>query len=213
MAEGEADQPTTHMNRSIVITGLAALALAANTAGHAATQAFIRPVIAYVNPEADGYDDAAYLGVQAGIFTGPTKQHEFSAEIGATGWEFDEREAGLRVQGTETYVPVLASYRYYVQPADSKVRFFFGPSIGFTHANYEVEVSGGGGFSKDDSAEIFFTAAGNVGVDIKFNEKLSLNVGYRYLFIDGGETEIFYSTVQLDDSKAHVVFAGLNIRF
>ena len=31
MAEGEADQPTTHMNRSIVITGLAALALGLRT--------------------------------------------------------------------------------------------------------------------------------------------------------------------------------------
>lgn len=104
------------MNRKIVITGLAALALAAIPSSQAATQAFIRPVIAYVNPEADGYDDAGYIGVQAGVFTGPTKQHEFSGEIGATGWEFDERAGNTRIEATETYVPVLASYRYYIQP-------------------------------------------------------------------------------------------------
>jgi Outer membrane protein beta-barrel domain len=201
------------MNRTIVITGFAALALAAVTSTQAATQAFIRPVIAYVSPDADGYDDAGYLGVQAGVFTGPTKQHEFSGEIGATGWESDERFGTTRVEATETYVPVLASYRYYVQPETSKVRFFFGPSIGFTHASYEIELSGPNVFGKDDSIETFFTFAGNVGVDIKFNEKFSLNVGYRYLHIDGGETELFGADIDLDDSKAHVVFAGLNIRF
>jgi opacity protein-like surface antigen len=202
------------MNRTIVITGLAALALAAVTSSHAATTpAFIRPVIAYVSPDADGYDDAAYFGVQAGVFTGPTKQHEFSGEIGATGWESDERFFATRIEATETYVPVLASYRYYAQPEGSKVRFFIGPSIGFTHASYEIKVSGPGSFGKDDSTEAFFTWAGNVGVDIKFNEKFSLNVGYRYLHIEGGETELFGADIDLDDSKAHVVFAGLNIRF
>ena len=200
------------MNRKIVILGLAAMA-AALPSLQAAGPAFIRPTIAYVAPEADGYDDAGYIGVAAGVTTGSTRQHEFSGEIGATGWEFDERVAGTRVEATETYVPILANYRYYVQPTGSKVRFFFGPSIGFTAASYEIEASGSGFFQKDDSAEVFFTFAGNAGVDIQFNEKFSLNVGYRYLDIDGGETELFGETLDLDESKSHVIFAGLNIRF
>jgi opacity protein-like surface antigen len=200
------------MNRKIVILGLAAMA-AALPSLQAAGPAFIRPTIAYVAPEADGYDDAGYIGVAAGVTTGSTRQHEFSGEIGATGWEFDERVGNTRLEATETYVPILANYRYYVQPAGAKVRFFFGPSIGFTAASYEIEASGGGFFQKDDSAEVFFTFAGNAGVDIQFNEKFSLNVGYRYLYIDGGETELFGETLDLDESKAHVIFAGLNIRF
>ncbi|ATC64030.1 hypothetical protein CMV30_08755 [Nibricoccus aquaticus] len=201
------------MNRTFVITCLAPLALAAIPSLHAATSAFIRPTIAYVAPEADGYDDAGYIGVSAGVATGPTGQHEFSAEIGATGWEFDDRIGAQRVKGEEVYAPILASYRYYAQPADAKVRFFFGPSLGFTAASYEVEVSGPGLFQKDDSAEVLLTVAGNVGVDIRFNEKLSLNIGYRYLYIDSGETELLGVDVDFEESKAHVISAGLNIRF
>lgn len=197
----------------MIITGLAALALTVTTSSQAAVQAFVRPVIAYVHPDADGYDDAGYLGVQAGVFTGATKQHEFSGEIGATGWDFDDRYGNTRVQGTETYVPVLASYRFYTQPVGSKVRFFFGPSIGFTEAGYEIEVSSPGRFEKDDSTEIFFTFAANAGLDITVNDRFSINVGYRYLHIDGGETELLGNDLDLEESKAHVVFAGLNIRF
>jgi len=199
------------MNRKTVTVGLAALAFALPSI-QAANPAFIRPTVAYVAPEADGYDDAGYIGVAAGVVTAPNSQHEFSGEIGFTGWEFDERVGPSRVEATETYAPILANYRYYAQPANAKVRFFFGPSIGFTHAIYEIEVSGPV-FRKDDSSEILFTVAGNAGVDIRFNDKLSLNLGYRYLYIDSGETELFGSTIDLDESKAHVIFAGLNIRF
>ena len=201
------------MNRTIVFTGFAALALTALSSAQAAGPAFIRPTIAYVSPEADGYDDAAYVGVSAGVATGSARQHEFSAEIGATGWEFDERVGPGRIQAEETYVPILASYRYYAGPADAKVRFFIGPSIGFTAAGYEVEVSGPGVFQKDDSAEILFTCAANAGIDIRINERFSINVGYRYLYIDGGETELLGNDIEFEESKAHAFVAGLNIRF
>jgi hypothetical protein len=201
------------MNRTIVLASFAALAVAGFSCAHGATTAFIRPTLAYVAPEADGYDDAAYVGFSAGVFTGPGKQHEFSAEIGATGWEFDEREFGLRVQGEESYASLLVSYRYYTQPIDSHVRFFFGPSLGFTTAQYEIEVSGPGIFRKDDSSEVLFTASANVGINFRFDEKLSLNVAYRYLYIASGETELLGVDVDLEASKAHVVFAALNIRF
>jgi opacity protein-like surface antigen len=212
ITEGEATKTTT-MNRKIVLTSLVASALAAVATTQAAGPAFIRPTVAYVMPDADGYDDAAYLGVAAGATVGQTSQHEFSGEIGATGWEFEERFGSTWIEGTETYVPFLANYRYYAQPADAKVRLYFGPSIGFTQARYEIEVRSPGFFGKDDSTEILFTFAANIGVDIQLTEKLSLNVGYRYLYIDGGETELFGADIDLDESNAHAITAGLNIRF
>lgn len=202
------------MKRTILLTGVVALASAALPSSYAAAGvAFVRPVIAYVAPEADGYDDAGYIGVAAGATLGATRQHEIGGEIGGTGWEFDERFGSIRSQGEENYVPILANYRYYVQPAGAKVRVFFGPSIGFTSASYEIEVSGPGLFQKDDSTEVLFTIAGNVGVDFQLNDKLSLNVGYRYLYIEGGDTELLGTNIDLDESKAHLIFAGLNIRF
>jgi opacity protein-like surface antigen len=201
------------MKRKIILTGLVAMTLAMTAHSQAAGPAFIRPTLAYVMPDADGYDDAAYIGVAAGVVSGTKQEHEFSGEIGAMGWEFDERDGGLRAQGTETYVPILANYRYYAQPADAKVRFYIGPSIGFTQAQYEIEVSGPGLFRKDDTTETHFTWAANLGVDIQINEKISLNAGYRYLYIDGGEAELFGNTIDLDESKAHAITAGLNIRF
>jgi outer membrane protein W len=201
------------MKRQIVLTGLVAMTLASITTTQAAGRAFIRPTLAYVMPEADGYDDAAYIGVAGGVVSGAAQEHEFSAEIGATGWDFEERAGSARAKGTETYVPILASYRYYAQPADAKVRFYIGPSIGFTQSQYEIEVSGPGVFVKDDSTEVHFTWAASLGFDIKVNEKFSINVGYRYLYIDGGETELLGTNLDLDESKASAITAGLNIRF
>jgi|GEM_PF-5130813 opacity protein-like surface antigen len=201
------------MNRTIALTGLTVLALTILPSSHASARGFIRPTIAYVIPEADGYDNAGYLGFAAGFVAGPGHQHEISAEIGATGWEFDEREGSVRVEGQETYVPMLVSYRCYAQPEGSKVRFFIGPSVGFTHVQYEVKASGQNLFSKDETSEFRFTLAGNVGVDFRLSTKLSLNVGYRYLYIDGGNAELFGADIEVDESKAQVIFAGLNIRF
>ena len=79
--------------------------------------------------------------------------------------------------------------------------------------SYEIEASGPGVFVKDDSIETFFTLAANAGVDIRLTQKLSLNLGYRYLYIDARKTELLGSTFHLDDFKSHLVTAGLNIRF
>jgi opacity protein-like surface antigen len=201
------------MNRKIVLTGLAFLALAVPTI-QAAGPAFIRPTVAYVTPDdVDGYDDAAYIGFAAGAAVGAGRQHEISGEIGAMGWEFDERVGPVRVEATETYVPFLASYRYYTHPVESKVRFYFGPSIGFTVARYDIE-SRSSFYSVDDEAvEYLFSFAANLGFDINLTEKLSLNVGYRYLYISSGETELFDAQIDFDELKSHMVVAGLNIRF
>jgi outer membrane protein W len=188
--------------------GVIAPAHAANATG------FVRPVVAYVSPTTDGYDDAGYIGVQAGVLIGPNRNHEFSAEIGGTGWDSDERIGTLRVEATETYVPILASYRFYVGSNEAPVRFFFGPSLGFTTVSYDVEMSSPGFFLRDDDAvEVRATAAANIGVDFRVNTRFSINLGYRYLYIDGGETELFGTDFEIDESKAHVVFTGLTIRF
>ncbi|MGC4072428.1 MAG: outer membrane beta-barrel protein [Nibricoccus sp.] len=200
------------MNRTTILTGLAVLACALPLT-QAAGPAFIRPTVAYVMPEAEGYDDAGYIGVSAGVALGKTGQHEISGEIGGTGWDFDERIGSGRVKGEENYAPVLASYRYYFQPADAKVRFFVSPSVGFTGASYEVEVSGPGVFQKDDSTELLFTLAASAGVDFRINDRFSINAGYRYLYIDSGNTELLGSNISFDETKASVIFAALNIRF
>jgi opacity protein-like surface antigen len=201
------------MIRKNLLLGVAVFVIAGVSTVNAASNGFVRPVVAYVSPTADGYDDAGYLGVQVGVFVGANRNHEFSGEIGSTGWESDERIGSLRSEATETYVPILASYRFYAGASDAPVRFFFGPSIGLTAAAYEVEVTGPGVFRKDDSSELLFTAAANVGLDFRINDRFSINLGYRYIYIDGTEIELFGLNLDLDDSKAHIVSTGLTIRF
>jgi len=201
------------MNRKTTLSGFVALALVA-VSSLTAGNGFIRPTVGFVSPDAEGYDDSIYLGADIGSFLGKNQNHEVSGEIGFVAWEFDQREGAFRAEGEETYVPLLVNYRYYVGTPDvNKVRFFFGPSLGFTEATYEVKVTGPGMNLKGDASELLFTYAVNLGVEIKFTEKLSLNLGYRYLHIKGTDTELFGSRIDLDDSKAHVGFAGLTCRF
>ena len=200
------------MNRKIILSSFVALALAAVSSLQAGT-GFIRPVVGYVSPDADGYDDAGYIGFAGGVFVGPTQQHEFSAEIGMTMWESDETVFGIRFEGEETYVPVLANYRYYFQPREAKVRFFVGPSIGFTEVTFDIKATGPGINRSDDSSEYLATGALNAGVEVKLNEKLSLDIGYRYLYIEDGSTTLLGVNAEFDESKAHALFAGLTFRF
>ena len=202
------------MNRKATLSGFVALALVAVSSLQAAGRGFVRPTLAYVSPDAEGYDDAVYVGADIGGFLGKNQNHEISGEIGAIAWEYDERFGAFRGTGEETYVPFLANYRYYVGAPDvNKVRFFFGPSIGFTEATYEARVTGPGVNLRDEASELLFTFAVNVGVEVKLNERFSLNLGYRYLHIDGTDTEMFGSNIDLDDSKAHLGVAGLTVRF
>ena len=202
------------MNRKTLLSGLVALALVAVSSLQAAGNGFVRPTIAFVSPDAEGYDDALYAGADVGAFLGKNRNHEISGEIGGVAWEYKENFGALRGEGEETYVPFLANYRYYVGTPDvNKVRFYFGPSLGFTSATYEAKVWGPGFYRADEASEVLFTFAANVGVEVKINERLSLNIGYRYLHIDGTETELFGSNIDLDDSKAHIGSVGLTVRF
>ncbi len=202
------------MKRTFSIIGLAVLALAPfSTAQAAKVGVVLRPIVGYVSPDADGYDNAGYIGFAGGVAVGTTRQHEFHVETGVTGWEQKESGYGYYAEGTETYVPVLVGYRHYTEPLGSKLRLYVGPSIGLTHVLYEIEARGSGVFIKDDSNEVLFTAAANIGVEIRFNERMSLDVGYRYLYIDGGDTELLGMNVSFDDARAHIGQVGLNIRF
>ena len=199
------------------------LSLAAIATALPAAQAItfvVRPTVAYVNPEGGDRDAAGYLGVAAGIAIGAKGQHEFTAEIGFTGWDREKTSTVIRIKGTETYVPVLASYRFYLQPVDSKVRFYVTPSLGFTEVRYEAEVTQFGalpGVVNEKGATSAFTAAIGAGVDFHFNDKLSLSVGYRYLGIldnnSGFVSPSHRDFAAVDGLAAHIVSVGLNIRF
>jgi opacity protein-like surface antigen len=204
------------MNPRIVITGIATLAFACIPTLEAALtlSPFLRPNVAYVSPDTDGYSDEAYIGVTGGVTFDAKQQHEVSLEVGTIRWDNSENLGVSRIDSDESYIPFLAGYRYYVQPVDSKVRFFAGPSIGIAQADYNVTLyNRGAPIAGDDSNEMLFTYAFNIGASIKLNDNISIDLGYRYLVMADTQTEILGTIIDVDEFKTHALTLGANIRF
>jgi hypothetical protein len=199
------------LKQTIPMAVLAMITATALTRAETPAKAFIRPSVAYIIPESDGYDDNKIsIGLTAGA---ASDINELSAEVGFFGWDFSEVDGVVSIKAKESYLPILANYRRYFSFNSNQMRLYVGPSMGFTPSKYEIEGRAPGVFVEDDATKTRFTLAANVGFDIKVNERISFNLGYRYLYLNKSTIEILDTDVDLDALKAHVVNAGLNIRF
>jgi opacity protein-like surface antigen len=200
--------------QTISLAGVAMIAAATFAHAQTATQGFLRPTLGYAIPDADDYDNELTYSLAGGVTMG---ENEWSAEIGRASWDSGENMGNISIAAKEAYVPFLANYRRYFTLKDNKVRIYAGPSLGFTYAKYEIEFRGRTGntviYGKDDARDTLLTLAANVGADINLNEKMSINLGYRYLYLDEASITILGAKTEIDEFKAHVISAALNVRF
>ncbi len=199
------------MNRKTTYTGLVACALLAVSSTQAS--GFIRPLVSFVAPTSEGYSNAAGYGVAVGLTPDQGKHHELSLEVNYSAWKEDDSFAPYRVTAEEKYMPILLNYRYYFGSATRTTRFFIGPSIGVTQARYSASFSGPY-FNESDSATDWVpTISAAAGLEFSIGDKISLQLGYRFLAVDEAEIEMFGRTSKLDSFTANIAFLGLGSRF
>jgi opacity protein-like surface antigen len=194
--------------RTIVSTAaLLALATTLNAAS------FLRPYAAYVNPSQEGYSDAGAVGFALGIQTGTQEEHEFSFDWSYTRYDSEGWIGGYSFNGTEKYMPYLASYRFVFGKKESRARLYVGPSLGYTNIRADASVSGYGVRATASCSAWAPTGAGSAGVLLKLTDMLGLDVGYRYIHIGSTDVKVAGVNVELGDVDVHSLYAGLSFRF
>lgn len=120
---------------------------------------------------------------------------------------FDEDDA----DGDTSAFFGLASI-YYDIPLNAPIKPFVGGGIGVADVSFEEHGTSLTGTVLDDSATAFaWHLTGGVGFDI--NDRLGLEIGYRYLEFDGVDLTALDGTETSTDLSNHIVFAGLKYKF
>jgi opacity protein-like surface antigen len=203
------------MNTTQKVTVLLSVAAAMALANHGlAAEAFIRPTIFYVEPATDGFKSATGYGVAGGVCFGSGENHEVSIEWDYVKWDFHLTVSpGVDLASWyEKFMPVMVNYRYYVAGTEElkNVRFYIGPSAGMTRSEFGGTLSGVG--STSDS-KWTFSWGGSVGFVVKLAKRVDLDIGYRYIKIQGGTYHFEGLPVRFEDSHANVFYGGIGIRF
>jgi opacity protein-like surface antigen len=101
---------------------------------------------------------------------------------------------------------------YYDLPLAMPIRPFVGGGIGLADVSFSGLVTTPGGTLLDDSGTAFaWHLTGGINYDIRDN--VALEVGYRYLAVDGVDVTASDGTPASIDTTDHIVFAGLRYRF
>lgn len=178
-----------------------------------AAEAFIRPTISYVEPATDGFKSATGYGVAGGLNFGSGGNHEVSIEWDYVKWDFHYAVLpGVDLALYEKFMPVMVNYRYYVAGTEElkNVRFYIGPSAGMTRSEFGGTLSGVG--STSDS-KWTFSWGGSVGFVVKLAKRVDLDIGYRYIKIQGGTYHFEGLPLRFADSHANVFYGGIGFRF
>lgn len=101
---------------------------------------------------------------------------------------------------------------YYDIPLNAPIKPFVGGGIGVADVSFDSHGTSATGTVLDDNSTAFaWHLTGGVGYDI--NERLALEVGYRYLEFDGVDLTALDGTTTSTDASNHIVFAGLKYKF
>ena len=196
---------------------LAATALLATLGGTARAESFVRPILSYDSPTNAGFGSAMGYGVAFGTWFGAGKDHEVSFEWHYTDWNYSQPYSGYSVAGGEKNMPLLVNYRYQSGNAQSPVRFYIGPSLGFTRTHLQVTANfptfAPGPAIVVDETDWSFTWSGATGIIVKISDRADLDIGYRYLHFQGRNFGVGSSNVVVDDHKANIAYLGVNFRF
>lgn len=185
----------------------------AGAAASASADTFIRPAAYYVSPTTDGYSSAGAGAVSIGFSRGENLQHEFSMEVAYVRWNSSTNVSGIAVSGSEHYMPYLANYRFLFGQKGDTLRAYIGPAIGVMNSRIDVSARSRFGSFSDSSSAWAFAAAGSAGVVLKLSDKVNLDIGYKYLHAEAASYTIAGVNLEAGAARAHMLGAGIGIRF
>jgi opacity protein-like surface antigen len=215
------------MNSSkIIVVLLTAITLS----GLAKAESFIRPTGGYYFFNDSKYSDKAGFGIAGGSAYGDQNAHELSLEWNYVKWSYLSQPppgilGGSIVRGSGHIQPVLFNYRYRFGTENAKLRFYVGPSIGFTNIQGNLMSSNASPYYASGSyGKWSLTHSASAGVQIKLLQNLSLDAGLRYLWIKevdatlpvylfNGTPDGSTRTLNLGNTKAIALQAGLHVAF
>jgi opacity protein-like surface antigen len=191
-----------------------AVCLAIGTCAYA-QGVFIRPELSYnfasvTGSDASGFktQDALGYGIAGGTIFGAQNENEFGLSIALLKFNLASNVtgSGVNTSGNLKIVPLLANYRYYFGSKSDVVRPYFAPSAGWTSVKTNATTVNGITTSVNSTSGHNFTWGVGAGLSAKMNDRVDLDLGYRYL---GG------LKVRTTNAKITVgaFYAGLNIRF
>jgi opacity protein-like surface antigen len=176
-------------------------------------EGFVRPLVEFISPETDGYSTRAGVGAVVGSQFGKQEEHELSFEAAGTQWNTARVSSVGAVALQERFVTCLLNYRYHFGPATAPVRFYAGPSLGYTNNDVSGAVTGAHGVTAGRESIWNLTWSGSAGLTFKLSEKIELDVGYRFLHVQPRDTTLAGYAFKGEAVKAHVVYAGVGFRF
>jgi len=199
-----------------------------------AQDSFIRPELSYVkianNLSFSHADDTKSprgtigYGIAGGAIVGDQGQHEISLSL-----QLDDSKASVSQStpfsmdgvnyssGTDSIklktTTLLLNYRYYFGARANPVRFYVGPSLGYTHiqgseAASAVEMSGTVDTDNGSDTRNPWTTALSLGVAVKLADKIDLDLGYRYTYGISKSWGNF-----LEHLRSNSLYAGVGFKF
>lgn len=139
-----------------------------------------------------------YLSVRAGfpVHTGTSFTQQIELEVGYT----DTKDSGFKAD----LLPVTLNYRFNATPVN-KWGYTLGAGVGFARTSIDGVSVGGPVRLRDESLALQAFA----GVTYQATERLALNLGAKYLWID--DAKFAGSSVEIGDDVA--LSAGLSFKF
>jgi len=212
MPNGEAvREKPTNMNANLKTLAIAAC-LAIGTSSYA-QGVFIRPELSFNFVALSGSDsngfkvqDALGYGVAGGTRFGAQEESEFGLSVAALKFTLASSITGASASGNVKVMPIMANYRYYFGTKSDVARPYFAPSAGWTNIKTNSSVVSGITTSSSSSSGNCFTWAAGVGLLVKLDDRLDMDLGYRYI----GGLKVRTTNVKMTVGS---IYAGLNFRF
>jgi opacity protein-like surface antigen len=205
-------------NKKLRLAALMALLMNASVFADSG-QLFVRPVAAYVHPTNDQFNTTAAVGLDVGTIRGSRQQNEFSLDslfmsMGGTSTSGPDITSGKLKS-----MSLLGGYRYHFGEANAKVRFYLGASAGVDYLQASARI----GSPPDPSVPYINLArsekawkpavSGCAGLKVKMAERVDFDIGFRYLWVSSAkDISVGGYTADLHNSKAYLVYAGLDIK-
>lgn len=164
------------------------------------------------------YDTGYFFGGMIGYdFGGPGPGFRAEAELNYLQADIDtQRRNGVTFNGAGASgdTSVLAGFAslYYDLPFSAGITPFVGGGIGLANVDLEDHGIAGTGTFMEDSGNAFAWHV-TAGADIAMTEQASLELGYRYLAVEGVDVTAVDGTGTSVDVDSHVLFAGVKYRF
>jgi opacity protein-like surface antigen len=197
-------------------------------------QAYLRPWYVGVRGGASWFTDSSYDALGTSIDQSYDTGYFFG---GMVGYDFNGASPGFRVEAELNYLQadirshrrggttfngssatgdtsILAGFAsvYYDLPFSTGITPFVGAGLGIANVDLEDHGIAGPGTFMEDSGNAFAWHV-TAGADIAMTDAASLELGYRYLAVEGVDLTAVDGTGNSVDADSHVLFAGVKYRF